>query len=85
MFYTSLFEMWSAGRRSRKIGNVFRQSQDEVVKTVMRKLQSNLGSFIDKLNCMQIEALSRLILALTDGTAFQLVIQLEKVLHGGEI
>ena len=27
-FYAFLFEMWSAGRRSKKIGNIFRQTQD---------------------------------------------------------
>jgi AcrR family transcriptional regulator len=76
-FYAFLFEMWSAGRRSKKIGNMFRQSQDEVVATLSKKLEDSL-KIASQLTPEQIEALSRLIIALTDGTAFQLIIRPER-------
>jgi AcrR family transcriptional regulator len=76
-FYAFLFEMWSAGRRSKKIGNVFRQSQDKVVATFIKELEGNL-KIASQLTPEQIVALSRLIIALTDGTAFQLIIRPEK-------
>jgi AcrR family transcriptional regulator len=76
-FYAFLFEMWSAGRRSKKIGNIFRQTQDEVVTTFIKKLEASL-KIATQLTPEQIEALSRLIIALTDGTAFQLIIRPEK-------
>jgi AcrR family transcriptional regulator len=76
-FYAFLFEMWSAGRRSKKIGNIFRQTQDEVVSTFIKKLEVSL-KIASQLTPEQIEALSRLIIALTDGTAFQLIIRPEK-------
>jgi AcrR family transcriptional regulator len=77
-FYAFLFEMWSAGRRSKKIGSMFRQSQDEVVATFIKELEDSL-KIASKLTSEQIEALSRLIIALTDGTAFQLIIRPEKL------
>jgi AcrR family transcriptional regulator len=77
-FYAFLFEMWSAGRRSKKIGSMFRQSQDEVVATLIKELQSTL-KIASEFTSEQIEALSRLIVALTDGTAFQLIIRPEKL------
>ncbi|HKI09797.1 MAG TPA: TetR/AcrR family transcriptional regulator [Nitrososphaeraceae archaeon] len=76
-FYAFLFEMWSAGRLSKKIGNMFRQTQDEVVATFIKKLEASL-KIASQLTPEQIEALSRLIIALTDGTAFQLIIRPEK-------
>jgi AcrR family transcriptional regulator len=76
-FYAFLFEMWSAGRRSKKIGNMFRQSQDEVVATFIKELEGSL-KIASQLTPEQIGALSRLIIALTDGTAFQLIIRPEK-------
>jgi AcrR family transcriptional regulator len=76
-FYAFLFEMWSAGRRSKKIGNIFRQTQDEVVATFIKKLEAIL-KIASQLTPEQIEALSRLIIALTDGTAFQLIIRPER-------
>jgi hypothetical protein len=75
--YAFLFEMWSAGRRSKKIGNIFRQTQDEVVATFIKKLGASL-KIASQLTPEQIEALSRLIIALTDGTAFQLIIRPER-------
>ncbi|HEX6281941.1 MAG TPA: TetR/AcrR family transcriptional regulator [Nitrososphaera sp.] len=77
-FYAFLFEMWSAGRRSKKIGSMFRQSQDEVVATFIKELEGSL-KIASELTPEQIEALSRLIIALTDGTAFQLIIRPEKL------
>lgn len=77
-FYAFLFEMWSAGRRSKKIGSMFRQSQDDVVATLIKKLESNV-KIASELTSGQLEALSRLIIALTDGTAFQLIIRPEKL------
>jgi AcrR family transcriptional regulator len=77
-FYAFLFEMWSAGRRSKKIGSIFRQSQDEVVATFIKELEGSL-KIASELTPEQIEALSRLIIALTDGTAFQLIIRPEKL------
>jgi AcrR family transcriptional regulator len=79
-FYTFLFEMWSAGRRSKRIGNMFRQSQDKVVATLMKKLEGSLAK-ADALSKETIEILSRLIIALTDGIAFQLVIRPEIALQ----
>jgi AcrR family transcriptional regulator len=77
IFYNFLFEMWSAGRRSKKIGSMFRQSQDDVVATLIKELEGSL-KIASELTPEQIEALSRLIIALTDGTAFQLIIRPEK-------
>jgi AcrR family transcriptional regulator len=77
-FYAFLFEMWSAGRRSKKIGSMFRQSQDEVVATFIKELEGSL-KIASELTPEQIEAVSRLIIALTDGTAFQLIIRPEKL------
>lgn len=77
-FYAFLFEMWSAGRRSKKIGSMFRESQDEVVATLIKELESTL-KIASKFTSEQIDALSRLIIALTDGTAFQLIIRPEKL------
>jgi AcrR family transcriptional regulator len=76
-FYAFLFEMWSAGRRSKKIGNVFRQSQDKVIATFIKELEGKL-KIASQLIPEQIEALSRLTIALTDGIAFQLIIRPEK-------
>jgi AcrR family transcriptional regulator len=78
-FYTFLFEMWSAGRRSKRIGNMFRESQDRVVNTLVEKLESSHSQFHAQNTREQIEILSRLIIALTDGVAFQLVIRPELV------
>jgi AcrR family transcriptional regulator len=77
-FYAFLFEMWSAGRRSKKIGSMFRQSQDDVVETLIKKLESTV-KIASELTSEQLEALSRLIIALTDGTAFQLIIRPQKL------
>ncbi|MDQ3848549.1 MAG: TetR/AcrR family transcriptional regulator [Thermoproteota archaeon] len=73
-FYAFLFEMWSAGRRSKKIGSAFRKSQDDVVNTLIKELVNSL-KITSELGSEQIEALARLIVALTDGTAFQLIIR----------
>lgn len=83
-FYAFLFEMWSAGRRSKKIGSMFRQSQDEVVATFIKELEGSL-KIASELTPEQIEALSRLIIALTDGTAFQLIIRPEKLSYEDEL
>jgi hypothetical protein len=52
---------------------------------VMNKLQSSFRNYLDKFDPSQIEALSRLIIALTDGMAFQLVIRPEKLLRDDTI
>lgn len=57
---------------------MFRQSQDEVVGTLIKELEGSL-KIASRLTQEQIEVLSRLIIALTDGTAFQLVIRPEKL------
>ena len=78
-FYSFLFEMWSAGRRSKRIGNIFRESQDGVVNTLLEKLEISLGESHAPNKKEQIEILSKLIIALTDDVAFQLVIRPELI------
>ena len=78
-FYSFLYEMWCAGRRSKKIKKEFMNCQDKVITAIKEWLENATRQGIIKINIAESEALSRALLGITDGMAFELIDHHEKL------
>jgi AcrR family transcriptional regulator len=78
-FYSFLYEMWCAGRRSKKIKKEFMNCQDKVITAIKEWLENATRQGIIKINIVESEALSRALLGITDGMAFELIDHHEKL------
>lgn len=78
-FYGFLFEMWCASRRSKKIRKEFTNCQDKVLSAIKSWLENASDRGIININPSQSAAISQLLLAITDGTAFELIDHPEKL------
>ena len=78
-FYSFLYEMWCVSRRSKKIKKEFMICQDKVITAIKQWLENASRQGIIKTNLNDLEVLARLLLAITDGLAFQLIDHSEKL------
>jgi hypothetical protein len=78
-FYSFLYEMWCVSRRSKKIKKEFMICQDKVITAIKQWLENASRQGIIKTNLNDLEVLARLLLAITDGLAFQLIDHPEKL------
>ena len=78
-FYSFLYEMWCVSRRSKKIKKEFMICQDKVITAIKQWLENASRQGIIKTNLNDLEVLARLLLAITDGLAFQLIDYPEKL------
>ena len=78
-FFSFLYEMWCVGRRSKKIKREFMNCQDKVIAAIKEWLENAAGQGTIKINVAESEALSRALLAITDGMAFELIDHPEKL------
>jgi AcrR family transcriptional regulator len=78
-FYSFLFEMWCAGRRSRKIKKEFIACQGKVTNAIREWLETASKQGILKINLNESETLAMLLLGIADGTAFELIDHPEKL------
>ena len=78
-FFSFLYEMWCAGRRSKKVKREFMNSQDKVIAAIKEWLENAAIQGIIKINVAESEALSRALLGITDGIAFELIDHPEKL------
>ena len=78
-FYGFLFEMWCISRRSKKIRKEFTNCQEKVLSAIKGWLENASDQGIIKINSGQSEAIAQLLMAITDGTAFELIDHPEKL------
>ena len=78
-FFSFLFEMWCVARRSKKIKREFASCQDRVVSAIKERLENASEQGIIKINLSEAEALARILLAISDGTAFHMINHQEKL------
>ena len=78
-FYSFLYEMWCASRRSKKIKKEFMSCQDKVITAIKQWLENASRQGIIRTNLNELEVLARLLLAISDGLAFQLIDHPEKL------
>jgi AcrR family transcriptional regulator len=78
-FYSFLFEMWCAGRRSKKIKKELITCQGKVVNAIKEWLETASKQGIIKINLNESETLATVLLGMTDGTAFELIDHPEKL------
>jgi AcrR family transcriptional regulator len=72
-FFNFLYEMWCVGRRSKKVKREFMNSQDKVIAAIKDWLENAARQGIININAAESEALSRALLGITDGIAFELI------------
>ena len=78
-FYGFLFEMWCISRRSKRIRKEFTNCQEKVLSAIKGWLENASDQGIIKINSGQSEAIAQLLMAITDGTAFELIDHPEKL------
>ena len=78
-FYRFLFEMWCISRRSKRIRKEFTNCQEKVLSAIKGWLENASDQGIIKINSGQSEAIAQLLMAITDGTAFELIDHPEKL------
>ena len=78
-FYGFLFEMWCISRRSKKIRKEFTNCQEKVLSAIKGWLDNASEWDIIKIDSSQSEAIAQLLMAITDGTAFELIDHPEKL------
>jgi AcrR family transcriptional regulator len=78
-FFSFLYEMWCAGRRSKKIKKEFLNCQDKVIAAIKGWLDNSAMHGTIKINVAESEAVSRALLGITDGMAFELIDHPEKL------
>ena len=69
--------MWCVSRRSKKIKKEFMNCQAKVITAIKDWLENTSRQGTIKINMAESEALSRSLLGITDGMAFQLLIILK--------
>ncbi len=72
-FFAFLFEMWCASRRSNKIKNELIICSDKVTKSIKKVLDEAIQNGILKLNIKNTEEMSKVLLALFNGIAFEML------------
>jgi AcrR family transcriptional regulator len=77
-FYAFLFEMWCASRRSNKIKNELIICSDKVTKSIKKVLDESIQNGISEINMKNTEEMSKVLLALFNGIAF------EKLMHSSK-
>ena len=77
-FYAFLFEMWCASRRSNKIKNELIICSDKVTKSIKKVLDESIQNGISEINMKYTEEMSKVLLALFNGIAF------EKLMHSSK-
>ena len=78
-FYGFLFEMWCISRRSKRIRKEFTNCQEKVLSAIKGWLENASDQGIIKINSGQSETIAQLLMAITDGTAFELIDHPEKL------
>ena len=78
-FYGFLFEMWCISRRSKRIRKAFTNCQEKVLNAIKGWLENASDQGIIKINLSQSEAIAQLLMAITDGTAFEFIDHPEKI------
>lgn len=78
-FYGFLFEMWCISRRSKRIKKAFINCQEKVLNAIKGWLENASDQGIIKINLSQSEAIAQLLMAITDGTAFEFIDHLEMI------
>jgi hypothetical protein len=71
--------MWCISRRSKRIKKEFTNCQDKVLSAIKGWLENASNQGIIKINSGQSEAIAQLLMAITDGTAFELIDHPEKL------
>jgi AcrR family transcriptional regulator len=77
-FSALLFEMWVSGRRSEKIMKVFRDGLEEAIHRLKSLLEVGSSLGVIKINPADSEGIIRILLALYQGMAIQLLTNPEK-------
>lgn len=77
-FYAFLFEMWCASRRSNKIKDELIICSDKVTKSIKKVLDESMQNGISEINMKNTEEMSKVLLALFNGIAF------EKLMHSSK-
>ena len=77
-FYAFLFEMWCASRRSNKIKTELIICSDKVTKSIKKVLDESIQNGISEINMKNTEEMSKVLLALFNGIAF------EKLMHSSK-
>ena len=70
-FYAFLFEMWCASRRSNKIKNELIICSGNVTKSIKKVLDEAIQNGVLKINTKNTEEMSKVLLALFNGIAFE--------------
>ena len=78
-FYGFLFEMWCISRRSKRIRKEFTNCQEKVLSAIKGWLDNASDQGIIKIDLSQSETIAQLLMAITDGTAFELIDHPEKL------
>jgi AcrR family transcriptional regulator len=78
-FTALLFEMWVSGRRSAKIRKVFNEGFEEAINRLDKMLKSAASFGIIKIEPSESEGLIRLLFALYQGLAIQLLANPDKI------
>lgn len=78
-FTALLFEMWVSGRRSAKIRKVFNDGFNEAINRLNKLLQVGASAGIIKINPAESEAIIRILFAVYQGLAIQLLTNPEKI------
>jgi TetR/AcrR family transcriptional regulator, fatty acid metabolism regulator protein len=78
-FYGFLFEMWCISRRSKRIRKEFTNCQEKVLSAIKGWLENASEQGIIKISSGQSEPIAQLLMAITDGTAFELTDHPEKL------
>lgn len=78
-FTALLFEMWVSGRRSAKIKKVFNDGFNEAINRLNKLLQAGASAGIIKINPAESEGIIRILFAMYQGLAIQLLTNPEKI------
>jgi AcrR family transcriptional regulator len=73
-FMAFLFEMWCAGRRSEKIKRELINCSEKISKAIKNSLDTAIQNKVLKINSEETAQVSRSLLALFDGIAFEMLI-----------
>ena len=74
-FYAFLFEMWCASRRSEKIKNELIICSAKVTKSIRKVLDEAIQNGILKMSIKNTEEMSKVLLALFNGIAFEILME----------
>ena len=72
--------MWCISRRSKRIRKEFTNCQEKVLSAIKGWLENASDQGIIKINSGQSETIAQLLMAITDGTPFELIDHAEKLM-----